>query len=144
MLNTLFPPKHEAPTKTPGPNAVMKSQTAVSRAIKSLRHDISEYGVDLKATYGKDHKKVAEGRVNQSAAGLPRGRRLEMTTTTTTIQRAEPKGGVSRFARRLGDLPAAWSVPYYEKGIGEEIEAVPPSKRLDAALRWHARHGRML
>ena len=74
-----------------------------------------------------------------------------MTTTITTIQRAEPKGGVSRFARRLGaafaalgDRLAAWSAPYYEKGIGQELEAMPPSKRLDAALGWHARHGRML
>ncbi len=76
----------------------------------------------------------------------------------TTIQRAEPKGNISRFVRRLGaalaalgaalaalsDRLAAWSVPYYEKGMGEEIEALPPRKRLDATLGWHARHGRML
>jgi hypothetical protein len=74
-----------------------------------------------------------------------------MTTAITTIQRAEPKGGVHRFARRLGaalaalgDRIAAWSAPYYEKGIGQELEAMPPGKRVDAALRWHARHGRML
>lgn len=74
-----------------------------------------------------------------------------MTTAITTIQRADAKGGVSRVARRLGaalaalgDRIAAWSAPYYEKGIGQELEAMPPSKRLDAALRWQARHGRML
>lgn len=74
-----------------------------------------------------------------------------MTTAITTIQRAEPTGGVNRFARRLGaalaalgDRIAAWSAPYYEKGIGQELDAMPLSKRLDAALRWHARHGRML
>lgn len=158
MLNTLFPPKQEAPAKTPSPNAVMKIQIAVSKEIKTLRHDISQYGVDLKATYEKDHKQEGRRRktarpraVNKGATGLPRGRRPEMTRTITTIQWAEPKGGVNRFVRRLGtalaalgDLPAAWSAPYYERGIGEEIEAVPPSKRLDAALRWHARHGRML
>lgn len=74
-----------------------------------------------------------------------------MTTAITTIQRAEPKGGVNRVARRfgaalaaLGDRIAAWSAQYCAKGIGGELEAMPPSKRLDAALRWHARHGRML
>ncbi len=74
-----------------------------------------------------------------------------MTTALTTIQRADPTGGVSRFARRLGaalaplgDRIAAGSAPDQEKGIGEELEAMPPGKRLDAALRWHARQGRML
>lgn len=74
-----------------------------------------------------------------------------MTTAITTIQRAEPNGGVNRFARQLGaataalgDRIAAWSAPYYENRIGEQLEAMSPSKRLDAALRWHARHGRML
>lgn len=74
-----------------------------------------------------------------------------MTTAIATIQRAEPKGGVNRFARRLGaalaalgDGIAAGSAPYYVEGIGQELEAMPPSKRLDAALRWHARHGRIL
>ena len=74
-----------------------------------------------------------------------------MTTAITTIERTEPKGGVDRFARRLGaalaalgDRIAAWSAPYYEKGIGQELEAISPSKRLDAALRWQARHGRIL
>lgn len=74
-----------------------------------------------------------------------------MTTAITTIERTEPKGGVDLFARRLGaalaalgDRIAAWSAPYYENGIGEQLEAMPPSKRLDAALRWHARRGRIL
>jgi len=74
-----------------------------------------------------------------------------MTAAITTIQRAEPKGGVNRFARRvgaalepLGDRIAAWSAPYYENGIGGQLEAIPPSQRLDAALRWHARRERML
>ena len=74
-----------------------------------------------------------------------------MTTAITTIQRAEPKGGVSRFARRLGaalaalgDRIDAWCAPCYERGIGEQLEAMPPSQRLDVALRWHARHGRIL
>lgn len=74
-----------------------------------------------------------------------------MTTALTTIQRAEPKGGVNRFARQLGtalaalgDQVAAWSAQYCAKGIGDELEAMPHSKRLDAALRWHARQGRTL
>ena len=74
-----------------------------------------------------------------------------MTTAITTIPRAEPKGGVNRFARRLGaalaslgDRIAARSSPYYEIVISEQFEAMPPSKRPDAALRWHARHGRIL
>jgi len=73
-----------------------------------------------------------------------------MTTAITTIQRAEPKGGVDRFARRfgaalaaLGDRIAAWCAPYYENTIGEQLEAMPSSRRLDVALRWHA-HGRVL
>ena len=74
-----------------------------------------------------------------------------MTTALTTIQRAAPKGGVSPFARRLGaalaalgDRIAACSAPNQDKGIGQELDATPPGKRLDAALRWHARQGRML
>lgn len=73
-----------------------------------------------------------------------------MTTTITTIQRAAPRDGVSRSARRLGaalaaisDQIAAWSAPYYEKGM-REPEAMLPGKRIDAALHWHARHGRLL
>lgn len=74
-----------------------------------------------------------------------------MTAAITTIQRAEPQGGAIRFARRLGaalaalgDRLATWSAPYYGKGTGEELEALPPGERLDAALNWHARHGRVL
>jgi hypothetical protein len=73
-----------------------------------------------------------------------------MTTAITTIQRAEAKGGVDRFTRRLGaalaalgDWIAAWCAPYYENTIGEQLEAMPSSERLDASLRWHAQ-GRVL
>lgn len=73
-----------------------------------------------------------------------------MTTAITAIQRAEPKGGVKRFAGRLGaalaalgDRIAAWSAPYYENRIGEQLDAMQPRQRVDAALRWHARHGRI-
>ncbi len=54
MPNSLFRPKQEAPAKTHRPNAVIKIQTAISRAAKTLRHDISEYRVDLKAAFAKD------------------------------------------------------------------------------------------
>jgi len=57
MLSTLFPPKREAPTETRDPNAVIKIQTAVRRAIKTLRRDISDYAVDLRATYRKGHQR---------------------------------------------------------------------------------------
>lgn len=74
-----------------------------------------------------------------------------MTAAITTTQRAEPQGGATRFARRLGaglaslgDRLATWSAPYYDTGLGEELEALPPGKRLDAALGWHARQGRVL
>ena len=74
-----------------------------------------------------------------------------ITTAITTVQQAAPRVRVNRFARRLGatlatlgDLMAAWSAPHDEKGIGQELEAMPPGMRLDAALRWHARHGRVL
>lgn len=74
-----------------------------------------------------------------------------MTTAITTIQQAEPTRGVIRFARRLGaklatlgDRMAAWSAAYYESEMGEELAVTPPSERIDAALRWHARRGRLL
>ena len=74
-----------------------------------------------------------------------------MTTAITTIQRIERKGGVNDFARRLGaavaalgDRVSAWSAAYYESGIGDELAVTPPSERIDAALRWHARQGRIL
>lgn len=74
-----------------------------------------------------------------------------MTAAITTIQRAEPQGGAIRFARRLGaalaslgDRLATWSAPYYETGLGEELEGLSPGKRLDVALGWHARRGRAL
>lgn len=57
MLNTLFPPKAQAPRKTIGPNTVMKVRIAVRRAIKTLRRDISDYAVDLRATYGRGHQR---------------------------------------------------------------------------------------
>lgn len=57
MLNTLFPPKAQAPTKTIGPNTVVKVQTAVRRAMKSLRRGIGDYAVDLRATYGRGHQR---------------------------------------------------------------------------------------
>lgn len=74
-----------------------------------------------------------------------------MTAATTAIQRAEPQGRAIRFARglaarlaSLGDRLATWSAPYYDTELGEELEALPPGKRLDAALGWHARRGRAL
>lgn len=76
-----------------------------------------------------------------------------MTTALTTIQRTAPKSGVSRFSRfplrlgaalaGLGERIAAWSAPYYEQGLGD-LAALPDDQRLDAALRWHARTGRVL
>lgn len=57
MLNTLFPPKPQAPTKTLGSNTVIKVQTAVRRSIKTLRRDLSHYASDLRATYGKGHQR---------------------------------------------------------------------------------------
>ncbi|MEO7296006.1 MAG: hypothetical protein ABIZ57_07670 [Candidatus Limnocylindria bacterium] len=56
MLNTVFPPKAQAPTKA-GPTTVVKVQAAVRRTIKTLRRDISDYAVDLRATYGKGHQR---------------------------------------------------------------------------------------
>lgn len=74
-----------------------------------------------------------------------------MTAAIRTIERDEPRGGAIRFARRLGAALAApghglvtWSSAYYGKGIGEELEALPPAQRLDAALDWQARHGRVV
>ncbi len=74
-----------------------------------------------------------------------------MTTLTTTIQRADSKGGGHRSTWRLGtalaalgDAIAAWSARQYEDGIGERLETMPPSKRIDAALRWHAGQRRVL
>ena len=74
-----------------------------------------------------------------------------MTTAITTIHQGEPTRGVNRFARRfgaklatLGDRMAAWSAPYFESEISEELAVTPPSERIDAALRWHARRGRLL
>lgn len=57
MLNTFLPPKAQAPTKTIGPNTMIKVQTAIRRAIKTLRRDISDYAVDLRATYGRGHQR---------------------------------------------------------------------------------------
>ena len=57
MLKTFFPPKAQALTKTTGSNTVIKVQTAVRRAIKTLRRDISDYAVDLRATYGRGHQR---------------------------------------------------------------------------------------
>ena len=54
MTNSLFRPKQEASAKTQRPNVVTKIQSAVSRAAKTLRRDISEYRVDLKAAFAKD------------------------------------------------------------------------------------------
>ena len=74
-----------------------------------------------------------------------------MTTAITTIHQTEPKRGVNRFARRLaaalgslGDRVATWSAPYCGSEIGEELAVTPPSERIDTALRWHARRGRLL
>ena len=74
-----------------------------------------------------------------------------MTTLITTIQRAGPKRGIDRSARRLavalatlGDTVAEWSARQYPNGIGEQLEAMPPSRRIDAALRWHARQRHVL
>ena len=54
MTNSLFRLEQEAPTKAHRPNVVTKIRSAVSRAAKTLRHDISEYRVDLKAAFAKD------------------------------------------------------------------------------------------
>ncbi len=73
-----------------------------------------------------------------------------MTTATATIGRTGTKSGISRAGRGLGKIRglggriASWSAPYYETVIGDELDLLPPSKRIDAALRWHARHGRLL
>jgi len=74
-----------------------------------------------------------------------------MTTATATIGRTGTKSGISRAGRGLGKTIrglagriASWPAPYYETVIADELELLPPSKRIDAALRWHARHGRLL
>jgi hypothetical protein len=74
-----------------------------------------------------------------------------MTAAITTIQRAVREGGVNHFARRLGaaltalsDRVSAWSGPYYKSRIGDELAVLPPSERIDAALRWHAHRGRIV
>lgn len=74
-----------------------------------------------------------------------------MTTAITTIEQTGAKGGVNRLAQRLGaalatlgDRVAGWSARYYDGGIGDELAITPPSERLDAALRWHARQARIL
>ena len=73
-----------------------------------------------------------------------------MTTATTTIQRAAPKSGATRFGRMctvlaaIGDRIAGWSDPYNVGGIRHELDLTPPSERIGAALRWHAQDGRVL
>lgn len=74
-----------------------------------------------------------------------------MTTAITTIHQAEPTRRVNRFARwlsaalrSLADRVATWSAPFYESEFGEELAVTPPSERIDTALRWHARRGRLL
>ena len=74
-----------------------------------------------------------------------------MTTAITTIHQAETKRGVNRFARELGaavcslgDRAAIWSARYHDSDIGPELAVTPPGERIDTALRWHARRGRVL
>ena len=74
-----------------------------------------------------------------------------MTTAITTIHHAEPKRGVSRFARELsaalcslGERAAIWSARYHDREIGPELAVTPPGERIDTALRWHAHRGRVL
>lgn len=74
-----------------------------------------------------------------------------MTTLTTTTQRAEPASDIAASGWRLGvalaalgAALAAWSAKQYEDPIGARLEDLPPSQRLDAALRWHAGHRRVL
>lgn len=74
-----------------------------------------------------------------------------MTTLITTIQRTGPKQGIDQTARRLAatlaalvDTVAAWSARQYPSGIGDVLEAMPPGRRIDAALRWHARQRHVL
>jgi len=73
-----------------------------------------------------------------------------MTTATATIGRTAATRGIGRAARGLGEAirelggrSASWSAPY-GAGIGDELERLAPSERIDAALRWHYRHGRVL
>jgi hypothetical protein len=78
-----------------------------------------------------------------------------MTTAIATMKRSEQKAGIRRAARRLGealaalgDRIAAWSARYFEKevgeGLGEALEALSPERRIEAALRWHARQRHVL
>lgn len=69
----------------------------------------------------------------------------------TTIQRAEPKGGVGGLIRRVGaalaalsERIAASSAAYCESGTAGDLERAQPSERIDAALRWHARQRRIV
>ncbi|MGH2451661.1 MAG: hypothetical protein ACRDGE_10420 [Candidatus Limnocylindria bacterium] len=69
----------------------------------------------------------------------------------TTIQRTETGSAVRRLTRRLGlalsavgDHLAVWTAAHYEGRIAEELEGLPPERRIQAVLRWHARQSRGL
>ncbi|HET8567666.1 MAG TPA: hypothetical protein VFM93_01615 [Candidatus Limnocylindria bacterium] len=72
-----------------------------------------------------------------------------MTTTTIATVRATPgRPGLARVARRVAEALeeriVAWSARYIDEGLAERLEALPAERRMDAALRWHARQRRIV
>lgn len=73
------------------------------------------------------------------------------TVTTTTTQRAKATSDIAASGWWLGaalaafgNALAAWSARRHEEPIGARLEGMAASRRLDAALRWHAGHRRVL
>lgn len=75
-----------------------------------------------------------------------------MATAVGTIKRTGTEAGGSRAIRKFGSalagsfnwLEAAARAHYDAMKMDIELEGLTPGERIDAALRWHARQGRIL
>lgn len=60
--------------------------------------------------------------------------------------RAVRTAGAPRLLRAVLDLMVRWSEAYYGPAteFSARLEQLPPERRIEAALRWHAGHTRQL
>lgn len=73
-----------------------------------------------------------------------------MTATIATAQRSRATGGSGRSLERIGaafsvlaDRIADRSAPFHKLPLGGDIGTLP-GESVEAALRWHARQGRVV